>query len=301
MKRRLISTPAAPLAAALLLGGVAGNEDARADTAAAAVPAPPRAMTPMPEDTERLALDYAVYVGGFRLVDIAFDARLADGAYRMTMDLKSEGMLTWMIDWSMSAYSEGKREDGTIVPVRAGHDSRWNGKKRWIRMDFPDGGAPTARTMPPVDETAQARKVSLRDRLGARDLAGGVLSTLLSTGATDSCTHSEPVFDGKRRYNLVFRELGRETLSPSDYSPFGGETVRCAMSIERIAGFREGGSRYRWMSDGTAVVWVGRPFPDAPPMPVRLQIDTSFGPLFAHLKGAARHRDGTVTRLSAAR
>jgi hypothetical protein len=265
--------------AALVLPGVAS----RAEPAGAA-------------EDRRLALDYTVYIGGFRVVDIALKAELADRAYRINMDLKAQGLLNMILDWSMSANSSGKMVGRKIVPVKAGHDSRWRGKQRRIRLRYSKGVAPTVVSVPPATSDDR-RVVRPEDRLGARDLAGGILATLLAVGGADSCSHTEPVFDGRRRFDIVFDEVARDRLKPSDYSPFGGMALRCTLTIKRIAGFRLRQSRYRWMSGGKATVWIGRVFAGAPPVMVRMEMETAFGPLRAHLSGAARHPGNEILRL----
>jgi hypothetical protein len=251
-------------------------------------------------DDPRLALDYTVYIGGFRVVDIGLKAELADRAYRINMDLKAQGLLHMILDWSMSANSSGQIQGGKIVPIEAGHDSRWRGKERRIRLLYPGIGPPTVESVPPA-KSDDRRVVRPEDRLGARDLAGGILATLLAVGGADSCTHTEPVFDGRRRFDIVFDEVARDQLKPSDYSPFGGMALRCTLTIKRIAGFRQKQSRYRWMSGGKATVWIGRVFAGAPPVMVRMEMETAFGPLRAHLSGAARHPGGEILRLPPAR
>lgn len=246
-------------------------------------------------EDRRLALDYTVYIGGFRVVDIALKAELADRAYRIKMDLKAQGLLNTILDWTMSANSSGKIYGGKIVPVKAGHDSRWRGKQRRIRLLYPGSGPPTVESMPPATSDDR-RRVRPVDRLGARDLAGGILATLLVVGGADSCSHTEPVFDGRRRFDIVFDEVARDQLKPSDYSPFGGMALRCTLTIKRIAGFRQKQSRYRWMSGGKATVWIGRVFAGAPPVMVRMEMETAFGPLRAHLSGAARHPGNEILR-----
>lgn len=304
--RRAQSSRLTRALAVSLLGGLAfGASGAlRADTTIAravqeSANIPAKSALKYGSDYERrLELDFAVYIGGFHTIDMAFNANLADSGYRMTVDLKTHGFMSNFLDWSMKAYSEGAVKSDSLIPIKAGHDSLWRGKKRWIKLDYPEIGVPKAESMPPPDGEDRSI-VAPEDLIGARDLAGSILSALLRVGATENCTHSEPVFDGRRRYDLVFRQIGVETLKPTDYSPFGGKTVRCALSIRKIGGFRTSPSRYRLVSQDSATVWIGRVFADAPPMPVKLEIDTALGGLRAHLVRAVRHRGDDVQRLSA--
>ncbi len=286
--RRTIATLAASFA--LLAGPATGGAPVAAEELAFTVPNPLGAA-----QGRRVALEYAIYIGGFRMIDVSLNARLDKTDYRIGMDLKAVGFLNTVIDWEMSAWSEGGFDARQVVPVRAGHNSEWRGKKRRIRLDWNGGGGPPKVEAVPSADGDERSVVTQEDRVGARDLAGAILSTLLAVGLKDSCTHAEPVFDGRRRFNMTFEELGRDRLRKSDYSPFGGEAMRCSLKIERISGFHLRQSRYRWMSGGNrATVWLGRALPGAPPVLMRLEVETLFGPLRLHL-ASAKMDDGTVS------
>ncbi|MBK18682.1 MAG: hypothetical protein CMM52_07580 [Rhodospirillaceae bacterium] len=244
-----------------------------------------------------LKLDYAIYVGGFRTIDIKLDTTLGANRYDINLGLKGEGLIDWLFKWSMKAFSNGQFKQGEIVPRKAGHNSVWRGKKRRVRLTFPEKGFPSAEVTPPP-KTDDRKPVPLEKRLGTRDLAGAILSYLTEVGANDSCKRSEPVFDGRRRYNLVFEKQAKVNLRRTHYSPYAGPALRCSLRLEKIAGFRTKKSRYRWASDGTARVWIARPFPNALMIPVRLEMDTAFGGLVAHLIAAEQRHNGSHTQLT---
>ena len=58
------------------------------------------------------------------------------------------------------------------------------------------------------------------------------------------------------------------------------------IKLEKIAGFRPETGRYKWITDGSARIWLGRVFPNAMMFPVRIKSDTNFGGLFVHLISA---------------
>ncbi len=246
-----------------------------------------------------VALDYTVYIGGLRVVDVGLNTRLAERSYLIDMTLKSEGLLGMFFDWTMSARSAGRIEDRKIVPVKAGHDSQWRGKERRTRLVYRTAGPPEVSAIPAAVDDERGI-VLPEQRLGTRDLAGGILATLMTVGRAGSCTHSEPVFDGRRRYDLVLEQVGRDRLTASDYSPFAGDALRCTLKIRKIAGFRQEQSRSSWMSGDRVTVWIGQPFAGAPPVMVRMEMETTFGALRAHLTRAMRHPDTEVLQLAAA-
>ncbi len=249
------------------------------------------------EAARMLKLDYAIYVGGFRMIDINLDTTLSADRYNIKLGLKGEGLLDWLFKWTMRASSEGKIEQREIVPRRAGHNSVWRGKKRSVRLVFPEKGFPTA-VVTPAPKLDERKPVPMEKRLGTRDLAGAILSYLITMTSQDSCVRSEPVFDGRRRYNLVFENQKKVSLRKNTYSPYSGPALRCTLRLEKIAGFRTKTSRSRWVSNGLARVWIAQAFEGAPPILVRLEMDTGFGGLVTHLIGARQILNGEKTQLT---
>lgn len=250
-------------------------------------------------ENKRVTLDYAVYVGGWETIKISFDTSLKPKAYHMKTALDGEGVLNWWFDWRMSAFSEGRLSEGRVIPVRAGADSHWNGKHRRTRLTYPSAGLPVVSiTPPPEDDDRDPVPDALRT--GARDLSGAVLTLLKSIGAKDGCTLREPVFDGRRRYDLVMTQLDRVQMPPSDYSPFSGAAHKCSLKVDAIAGYkRNRENRRKWRKSDDTTVWVGQVFDGVPPLPVRMQFDTVVGALIVHLVNAKLHAGGEVRQLSA--
>ena len=245
-----------------------------------------------------VTLDYAVYIGGSETIRIRFETALGATDYKMKMALDGQGILNWWFSWTMSAFSEGRLADGIVVPVRAGADSAWNGKRRQTRLRYAGGGAPSA-IIKPSAEDEDRHVVPSALRIGARDLAGAVLAMISQLGRSDGCDMREAVFDGRRRYNLVLDHLGQDVIQRNDYSPFSGPALRCGVKIERIAGYRRKLTASKWRKSDGAILWIGRAFANFPPVPVRMELDTVFGGLRAHLVRATLTEGAQIRRLAA--
>ena len=114
------------------------------------VAAPARA-----DGDRNLTLDYAVYIGGFETIRVSFQTQLRATDYKIRMAFDGQGILDWWFSWTMSAFSEGRLADGAVVPVRAGTDSTWNGKRRRTRLNYNGGnggGAPSIIITPSADD-----------------------------------------------------------------------------------------------------------------------------------------------------
>ena len=265
--------------------------------AAVLVVAPARAA-----EQRNVTLDYAVYIGGFETIKISFKTELGSADYRMKMALDGQGVLNWWFAWTMSAFSEGRLADGAVRPVRAGADSHFNGKRRLTRLSYSGNGAPTTVIKPPANDDDRD-VVFLELWVGARDLAGAVLAGMSRLdgrlGRDGRCDIGEAVFDGRRRYNLVLGHLGHDVLQKSEYSAFIGPALRCAVKIDRIAGFRRNPPKSKWRKSDGATLWIGQAFANFPPVPVRLELDTLWGALRAHLVQATLQEGGKIRHLGA--
>lgn len=48
------------------------------------------------------------------------------------------------------------------------------------------------------------------------------------------CDSRRPVFDGKRRFDVIFKDEGKELLPQTENSPFAGEAAKCSMYIDKL-------------------------------------------------------------------
>ena len=247
-------------------------------------------------DLRQHNLEYLVYIGGLRAINISFNSSLRKGYYSGKLKLNTYGLIGKLFKWSSSAFSYGEIKQSIVFPQRAGRDSIWRNKKRRVRLNFQKNGGPIVRLVPEPRNSKRKLSPSLRLE-GTRDLVGAMVSYLRFTGDSGSCVKSEPIFDGKRRYNLVFENQVKVGLMRDQYSPYHGPSLRCQFKLEKIAGFRPKTERYTWLTDGSARIWLGRVFPNAIMFPVRIEADTNFGGLFVHLISAEQVFKGKKTKI----
>ena len=247
-------------------------------------------------DLRQHNLEYLVYIGGLRAINISFNSSIRKDYYRGKLKLKTEGLIGKLFKWSSSAFSYGEIKQSTVFPQRAGRDSIWQNKNRKVRLNFQRNGVPIVKLVPEPPNIKYRLSPSLQ-LAGTRDLIGAIVSYLSFAGESGSCVKSEAIFDGKRRYNLEFENQVKMALTRDQYSTYHGPSLRCHIKLEKIAGFRPETGRYKWITDGSARIWLGRVFPNAMMFPVRIEADTNFGGLFVHLISAEQVFQGESTKI----
>lgn len=245
------------------------------------------------------SLNYAVYIGGLHAVNINLYISLDKNNYNIKINLNTEGLADKLFKWSMTAFSNGNFARGIVLARKAGRTSIWRGKKRSVRLNYDKNNFPSVLFDPePKPKNYDPMPLPSKELVGARDLAGGILSYLTFASNKNTCVRSEPIYDGKRYYKLLFKNQTRVRLSHNQYSPFSGPTLRCQFKLKKISGFRKKTQSYTWMEKESAQIWIARVFSNAIMVPVRIEMDTTFGGLFVHLIEAERNHRGETNKLS---
>lgn len=248
-----------------------------ADPASAPTSAPP------------VTLHYKLYAGGLDVVGVDVEYALSPKNYTIHASSRTRGMWETLVPWRNMITSRGVvKADGSVRPVTAKYDAVWREKLRTVEMDFPARGGVVSRSTPP--QKPDGRQEATPEQLKTvMDPLSAVVS-VLARGGEKGCTGRIPAFDGRRVYNLVLTNKGRETLKPNRYSLFAGEATRCEVTFEPVAGFpvKEKAAGF-WNAKDNAqgrkplVLWLARPRADLPEIPVRMQSTVQLGTLVAHL------------------
>jgi len=227
-----------------------------------------------------VALGYRIYYGGFEVMGLGVDLALSPSRYALQMKFHTLGLIGRMFPWKMRAYSRGRMVGANVRPLAAGQRNAWRGRERWVDIRF-DDGRPVVTDARPKSEGTDAPGKDLR---GTVDLASAILVIARATDRDRACAGRVKVFDGRRRYDLVLEKLGEEKLRKNGYSIYQGPTVTCRAEMDRLGGFKRRKSYGGWgRADRAARVWLGRVMDRVPRVPVRIEIDTRWGAVIAHL------------------
>lgn len=264
---------------------------------AAALLVPASSMAAMPP----LVLQYDVYTAGLPALSLRLDIHLSDDRYRIVADMETRGLAGFLFAWRYRGVAEGRIEQGSLRPAQYHAISDTGGTVKVATLAYaPDGG---------VLATAEPAKEERRDPVpaeltrGSVDILTAVLSVTRTMDRTGRCDGSVPVYDGRRRYDLVFADGGADRASAMAVSA----VRRCQATMRRLAGFLRTLSPW---DDGdearAAAISVATLRDDLPALPVRLDLATPVGMARAELTsvqvdGRALAAPGDGTQVARAR
>lgn len=222
--------------------------------------------------TAPLALHYDIYARGFPVM--ALDFRLDETAaqYRIAGTIHPSGVVAWFSNFTMRTESRGAVAADALRPEAHETDSRGRRGERRAQLDYVADGRILTALIPPEDPGHVPP--SSGQILGTVDPLTAILAMSHAFQRSGSCAIAVPVFDGRRRYDLTLDEERRETR-------VAAAPRRCAVTLAKIAGFS--GERDDAPHLVHGFVWIGAPRPGAPPLPVRIEFASDWGPIRVEL------------------
>lgn len=239
-------------------------------------------------------VQYDVYAGGIHALQANLDIDMSKkGRYGVSLWAKTYGLLGKLAPWS------GKFESTGWAAAKAGEKNRpelhqstatWRGEDEIKRYSYGKDGSFKSYSIQDDENDGSPRKVDDALTQGTSDVLAATLNTMQAVAQSGKCEGQEDIFDGKRRFTLIFKQKRDVVLEKSRYNVYEGNAVECTAEVKPAEG--EWHEKPRgWMSiqeqgrdKGTMpTVWFAQMAEGQPAVPVKVRVKTSYGTLFMHM------------------
>jgi hypothetical protein len=243
------------------------------------------------ESSARIAdLTYEVYLGGLHIFTFEVSMTLQPDRYRVTAEGGTRGMIGFLYAWNMKLAAEGLDDNGHIEARHYAVETDWQSNARTVDLHFAEGGRYELQQNPPPEPDPDIEG-GLPDTLpdGTVDPLSLAVAASRALAESGRCDQTLPVFDGRRRFDLIVRHVDETILEPNEYSIYQGAAMRCSFSMKRISGFRKSGKSSRqWDADASTppTIWLAPIRQGLPPVPVRYEGQIALGTIVVHLTKA---------------
>lgn len=238
-------------------------------------------------------MTYDVYAGGIDAVEAELDVVYeSKERYHMSLAAQTRGFLRKLAPWSGIFETKGwRKENGSDMPELHRSSAVWRDEEEVKEYSYgKDGSFKGLR----VTEEGKDKSEKIDDELtkGTTDALTATLEVMKHIAAGGGCEGSSEVFDGDRRFELVFVHEAEEMLEPTKYNVYRGPAVRCTVEVKPISGKWHTKPR-GWLSiqeqgrerGMLPTVWMAKIDDKGPAVPVKVRVKTDYGTLFAHLTG----------------
>lgn len=199
------------------------------------------------KEPTQLTAHYEFFVGGFRIAEVALSASANDNRYAARSNVVTRGVLEVLLRGRSASQASGTRGAfGQLLPT--GFTTQYSSRKgdQTIHIGY-ENASPTNVVFEP-EATDSDKHAGIRERTGSLDPLSAALAALMPTTSTELCNRTIPVFDGKRRFDVIFLPPDPARFNESAPSPkWPTRLTRCLGVYERISGFGDEaseGARY---------------------------------------------------------
>jgi hypothetical protein len=209
--------------------------------------------------------------------------------YQATSHFNTSGLVSVFWQAQISAGVSGWLSRHKIAPfIYDSYTRRSGGKFQQVKLSFQKAGPPILFASPPYD--TKRYPVSTKEQESGIDPMSAISFILTGMSATPQqpCGRVVRVFDGRRRYDIVFTFLHDDSVSHLHFQP-GDRLHVCALQYRQIAGFKPNLLRGKNLWPPIYAQVLDITTPTAPLgrylIPVKLWSNTEWGQVSAHLTG----------------
>ncbi len=249
------------------------------------------ALADDPQPKPAVGLDYRIFIGGLQALAATVTIASDPSRYDVEIKARTAGAIGRIFPWTIDIGSKGNVTGDALQPVEHAQTSNFQGKLRSVTLDYDGHGGFLDRKVVPDAHEDQRDEVPPDKTRDTLDIVSAVLAGLRNVDRTGSCATRVPVFDGRRRFDLVYSDDGHETIEPSDVEAYSGDALRCAVKVEPVAGFWRKNQKKFWSRrvDGEdqvipIAVYIARVGAAKVEVPVRIESTSPFGPLVLNLQ-----------------
>jgi Protein of unknown function (DUF3108) len=241
-----------------------------------------------------LALRYDVYYSLLRVLRIESRSRIERDAYDVHSSMETVGLIGAVFPWNYRSEVQGRIDGGRLAPDRFQSRSEFHGKVQQVELRY-EGAEPVvdkldAFTADVLGKGYTRENVPPELRAGTIDPLTEITALAHGLAHGEGCAGTRHVFDGVRRYDTVYEDLGEQTLKPSRRDAYHGPARVCRSHIRPIAGFwKAKDQRDEALTQVTA--WLMPVRPGLSPVPVRLEVSGPRGELDIHLGDVSSPQD----------
>jgi len=228
---------------------------------------PGQAAPPAP-----VSLSYNLSIRGFPLLTLDFRIAETPGAYSVSGFIRTSGVVDWLADFVMRSESRGTIAADMLRPSVHESSSHWRNGQRGTHLEYAADGTVAAVVTSAEEPGPPGPPLPTPDQtIGTLDPLSAILAIRREISRAASCAMRVPIFDGRRRYDLVLADDGMEQPAAA-----GAPLRRCSIDVVKVAGFTQHEAAAR-NDHGRA--WVVEQGEGQVALPVRIEFDTKWGPI----------------------
>lgn len=227
-----------------------------------------------------VALNYEIELAGTSGIKVDTLTKLTDDRYAIDAEARKYGILSTFTGSYRTQVSSRGQFGANVLNVSASTGQLKTGDEdRRFTFDYGPDGKLTYGSQPAID-IKSGRETTDEQRRGSYDPLTASIVALLTRA--DPCAGPLPIFDGRRRFDLLIDRKGLERVPEGKQLGIKEDGVRCDVRMKRIAGYKPGTDSDTEFKK-PARLWLAKLDDSGRLYPVRVELDIGIGSLVARL------------------
>lgn len=187
--------------------------------------------------------DFTVFIGPFNASETSFTYALNPGSYAVFSKVKTFGFFDTLYPFEARYSTTGRIKNNNLETTSYQYQSQSRFTKRKKELIYNEQGVPVYRISSKNDKEKKVEITPDPQNKETTDLQTVFAELARQYNRLKFCDSRMEVFDGKRRFDIIFKDEGKEELAANRFMPYGGTAGKCSMYIDKLD------------SDGDDLLW----------------------------------------------
>ncbi len=187
--------------------------------------------------------NFTIFLGPFNAGKTRFTYTLHSREYSVRSKVETAGIFNTLYPFTAEYATTGKIKGKNLETssYKYKSQSRFNSRRKELIYD--PNGNPVYRISAKNDKVKKVEIEPSPDNKDTTDLQTVIAELALQYNKNKNCNARMQIFDGKRRFDTIFKDEGKEEITANEYSSFGGTAHKCSMYIDKL------------LNDGDDLLW----------------------------------------------
>lgn len=190
----------------------------------------------IPQKAQAFTVDhnFAVEIGAFDAAVTDFNYRISPQEYSVNSTVRTNGLFNTLYPFKANYATTGHINENRLETRSYHYDSQSRFNTRSKELIYDEHGTPLYRLSTKNGKQKKTDIKQDKNNFGTTDLQTVFAELAHQYNNVKFCDARLQVFDGKRRFDVIFQDEGKEELVATDVSPFGGLAAKCSMYIDKL-------------------------------------------------------------------
>ncbi len=197
---------------------------------------------------------FSAWIGIFNGSTAEFEYNLSNTNYSVSSTVRTNGTFNALYPFEAKYATTGKVFGDNLQTSTYKYSSQSRYNKRTKETIYNEAGLPLY-SISTRNKKEKRKNIDAQNQKDTTDLQTVFAKMIKSYNELNFCDATHQIFDGKRRFDVIFKDEGNEEIKKNEHSPFFGASAKCSMYIDKL---EEQGDDFLWelTSDKPVYFWI---------------------------------------------